>query len=313
MVVNQANMAQLFKGFSARFNKGFNAPIDPEDRETLRLEDFAMTVQSSSGSTDHTWIGQIPAFKKWIGSRTVNQLDLGKITVVNEPFESTVSVPVPAIEDDSYGCFGNLMEAMGVNARDLWRTLAVKALLDNGTWADGNPFFCRDRVLADGCTVTNAVTTAFSAAALTAAIASMRGVMLPGGRSANVLPKLLVVGPSNMGDARRIINGDLLGNGGVTESNPLKGIVRLRCCNELSGTHAGKWYLFGEVAGIRAVAVQQRKEAKLTVRDGATDEPVFTNNEVQYGADARGEGFLTLPFLAYAGGFGSVADFAAQD
>ena len=169
MVVNQANMAQLFRGYSALFNKGFNAPVDPQDTETLRLEDFAMTVPSTSGSTDHTWIGQIPAFRKWIGSRTVNQLDLGKITVVNEPWESTVKVPVPAIEDDSYGAFGNLMEAMGANARDLWRQLAVKALLANGDWADSNPFFCKDRALADGCTVTNAVTTAFSAAALEAA------------------------------------------------------------------------------------------------------------------------------------------------
>ena len=311
MVVNQANMAQLFKGYSASFNKGFNAPIDPQDKETLRLEDFAMTVPSSSGSTDHTWIGQIPAFKKWIGSRTVEQLDLGKITVVNDPWESTVKVPVPAIEDDSYGAFNNLMEAMGVNARDLWRVLGVKALLANGNWADSNPFFCKDRVLAEGCTVTNAVTTAFSAAALEAAIASMRGQLLPGGRGANVLPKLLVVGPSNMAAARRIIHGELLGNGGVTESNPLKDIVQLRCCNELAGDHAGKWYLFGEVAGIRSVAVQKRKEAKLTVRDNPTDENVFMDNEVQYGSDARGEGFLTLPFLAYAGGFGSVATFAA--
>ena len=65
------------------------------------------------------------------------------------------------------------------------------------------------------------------------------------------------------------------------------------------------------MAGIRAVAVQKRKEARLTVRDNPTDENVFMDNEVQYGSDARGEGFLTLPFLAYAGGFGSVADFVA--
>ena len=315
MVVNQANMAQLFKGFSARFNKGFAAPVDPEDRETLRLADFAMEVPSSSGSTDHTWIGQIPAFRKWIGSRTVNELDLGKITVVNEPWESTVKVPVPSIEDDGYGAFGNLVEAMGVNARDLWRALAVKALLANGDWADRNPFFCSGRVLAEGVpTLTNAVTASFSASALETALAAMRSTVLQGGMNANVLPKLLVVGPSNMALARRVIRGELVPNaaGTATESNPLKDIVKLRCCNELSGDHAGKWYLFGEAAGIRAVAVQKRKEAKLTVRDAATDECVFKDNEVQYGADARGEGFLTLPFLAYAGGFANVPAFSAD-
>lgn len=311
MVVNQSNMAQLFKGFDAVFNKAYNAAIDPNDKETLRLEDFAMVVNSTSGSMDHTWLGQLPSFRVWTGSRQVNDLDIGKITVVNEPFESTVAVPVPAIEDDSYGAFGNLIEAMGVNARDLWRYLAVKAILANGNWADGNPFYCKDRVLATGCTVTNAVTTAFSGDALETAIAAMRSVMLPGGRNANVVPKLLIVGPSNMGAARRIINGDLVASAAGTESNPLKGIVQLRCCPEFSGDHAGRWQLEGEIAGVRGVAVQKRKEAKLTVRDAVTDDCVFTNNEVQYGADARGEGFLTLPFLSYAGGLAEVRAFSA--
>ena len=313
MIVNHANMLELFRGFDAIFNKAYNAPVDPADAETLRLDDFAMEVVSTSGSMDHTWLGQLPAFKKWVGSRTVKQLDLGRITVVNDSFESTVSVPRTAIEDDSYGAFANLFTAMGANGADLWRSLAVQAILANGDWADGNPFYCAGRVLAEGCTVTNAVTTAFSAAALEAAIASMRSTVLPGGRSANVLPKLLIVGPSNMAAARRIVNGDLVANDGVAESNPLKGIVRLRCCNEFSGEHAGRWQLEGAIAGVRGVCVQKRKEAKLTVQDRDGDDCVFNDNEVRYGSDARGAAFLTLPFLSYAGGLASVADWAAAD
>lgn len=311
MILNQQNMALLFKGFSATFNRAYNAAPDPADTETLRLEDFAMTVTSTGASTDHTWLGQLPSFRVWNGARQVKQLDVGKITVVNENFESTVAVPVPAIEDDSYGSFGNLIEAMGTNARDLWRYLAVRAVLANGNWADGNPFYCAGRVLAEGCSITNAVTTSFSAGALETAIASMRAVTLPGGRNANIVPKLLIVGPADMAAARRIVNGDLAAEGNVTVSNPLKGIVKLRCCPDFSGANAGRWQLEGEIAGVRGVAVQKRKEAKLTVRDAVTDDCVFTNNEVQYGSDARGEGFLTLPFLSYAGGLSSVPQFSA--
>jgi len=40
-----------------------------------------------------------------------------------------------------------------------------------------------------------------------------------------------------------------------------------------------------------------------------TDEVVFMRDEFRYGTDARGEGFLTLPFLAYAGGQSGVANW----
>ena len=66
----------------------------------------------------------------------------------------------------------------------------------------------------------------------------------------------------------------------------------------ISGNH---WFLLGAKAGIKPVAVQKRQEAKLVALDRPEDPNVFYNKEFVYGADARGEAFLTLPHLAYGG------------
>ena len=302
--ITKSLLDTLFKDFSATFNKAYNSAPDPDDKETLRVEDFAMTFKSTGSATDHTWLGQLPAMREWSGSRTISDLDLGKITVVNRNFEDTVKLSRNAIEDDSYGAFANLVEALGDAARDLWRQLGVAALLANGDWADGKKFFASGRTIGDA-TITNGVTTSFSAAAVETAIAAMRGWKLDGGRIAGVRPKLLVVGPQNASAARRICNSELVATaaGTATESNPLRGLLQYRVCDEIEG---GAWYLMGEKGGVRAVAVQKRKEPVLTRKDRDEDDNVFMQNENYYGADARGEGFLTLPFLAYAGGMSEV-------
>ena len=312
MLPTRENCAILFRGFRATFNDAYNAAPDERDTENLRAEDFIMEVPSTHSSEDHTWLGQIPAFRKWVGSRVIHSLDIGRITVTNEPYEATVGVPVPAIEDDSYGLFSPLFRSMGNAARDLWRALAMKTLLGNAAWADGNRFFCAGRPLADGTAPwTNAVTTAFGDAALEAGIAALRSAQAGPDQSANVLPPLLIVGPSNAGKARRILKGEIVASaaGTASESNPLKGLVDFRVCNDLVGTHAGRWFLLGEVAGIRAVCVQKRKEPVLVAKNQPTDDNVFLENEALFGADGRGEAFLTMPFLGYAGGLASVADW----
>ena len=57
---------------------------------------------------------------------------------------------------------------------------------------------------------------------------------------------------------------------------------------------------------------QKRKLPELTRKDSPTDDNVFMLNELLYGVHARGEGFLTLPFLAYKGGAASVDAWAEK-
>lgn len=50
---------------------------------------------------------------------------------------------------------------------------------------------------------------------------------------------------------------------------------------------------------IKPVAVQKRRDPVLVPRDRVTDDNVFFNKEFIYGADARGQAFLTMPHLAF--------------
>ena len=315
MIPTAANCATIFKGFRATFNAAYNAAPDPRDVENLVEGDFTMSVPSTNASEGHGWLGQLPAMRKWIGSRIVNALKIGQITVVNEPFESTVSVPQTAIEDDSYGLFGPLFSAMGLAAKDLWRQIGIKALLANATWADGNPFFCANRLIAEGVDLfTNGTTDVFSAAALETALTRLRSAQVGKDQSANVLPRILLVGPSNASLARKILKGEIIANtaGTASESNPLKGVVDFKVCNDFVGTYANRWVLQGEIAGIKSVCVQKRKEPILVSKNSPTDDNVFMDGNALFGADARGEAFLTMPFLAYAGGLASVTDWSEK-
>lgn len=311
MNVTKQLLDTLFKGYTARFNKGYNAAPHPDDKEALKVSDIAMEFTSAGAATVHTWLGQLPAMRKWEGSRVLKTLNIGKIEAVNDDFEATVQVPRNAIEDDDFGVFADLMESMGVSARELWLELAVKALKANSAWADGNPFFCKDRVLAEGVTMTNAVTTALSAAAVETALSTMVSWKLEEGRRANVYPRRLVVAANLQATARRICDSEFVvaPGGTATESNPLKGKIPWSYSADLAD---GAWYVVGEVAGVLPVAVQKRLEPKLTRKDRDEDDNVFMENKNLYGTHARGCSFLTLPFLCYAGGLASVADFDAS-
>lgn len=306
MLLTRDNARTLFTAYSARFMKGMNG--EERHPDAVRAEDIAEIIPSTASSATHDWLGQLPVMKEWTGDRAVVTLDLNRITVENLDWEQTVKVPVNAIEDESYGAYGNLMEAMGAVARQLWTDLAVKALLANGDWADGNPFFCSGREFGDS-TVTNAATSAFSEAALKAAWEAMSGWTLDKGRSARAVPTVLLVGPSNYLAAKKLLRGELKGGG---DTNELNGLVELKVSRDLVGGKAGRWFLFGEAGGVKAVGVQKRKEPQFTAMDSPTDENVFTKNEIRYGTHARGSAFPALPFLAYAGGMAEVPAFSGD-
>ena len=309
MIANRENLDGLFRAYSTVFNKAqedARARVHPNQ---LTLEELAMLVPSAGAATTHAWMNQIPSMREWIGDRVVGDISAGKLTVTNRDYENTVGVSRNDIEDDQYGAFSPLIAAMGAAAEGIWMELALEALLANAAWADGSPFFCAGRVLggASGA-MTNATQAALSRAAVEAAVAAMGGWLLNGGRPAGVTPSVLVVGPSQLGLAKEIVEADLIASGGTTISNVSTArMLRARSDARLVGAAAGRWFVLGDKHGIRPVAVQQRKQPKLTRMDADSDEAVFMTNTFRYGTDARGEGFLTLPFLAYAGGLTSVA------
>jgi phage major head subunit gpT-like protein len=312
MLVNRANLDALFTTYLNKFTEAQKAAATRPNPNALMLEDIALAMTVTGAGTVHSWMEQIKSIHEWIGDRNIRNIKIGQLTVTNRDFENTISVKRNDIEDDQYGMFAPLIGMMGADAETLWIKLAVEALVGNGTWADGNVFFCSGRVMGDSGALTNAVTTALSKAAVEAGITAMQGWLLAGGEPADVLPDCLVVGPSLEATARQIIEAELVNDGNnvqVTNVSPARRL-KLRVSNRLVGAHAGKWFITATKGGIPLVAVQKRKLPKLVRKDQETDENVFMKAEFLYGTDARGESFLTLPFLGYAGGLDSVAAWA---
>ena len=312
MNITASTLDALFKTFQTKFSEAQKAAQTRATPNDLVTEDISIVFNGGGSATEHGWIEQLHGIHEWVGERVIDNAKLGKLTVVNRDFENTVSVPRNAIEDDQYGVYAPLVAMLGADAEGLWKKLAIEALAGNGEWADGNPFFCSGRVMGDS-TITNAVTTSFSKAALETAIAAMRAWTLYGGEPGEVRPDVLLVGPSLEAAAKLVCEADLVADNGTTVSNvsPAKAL-KVRVSQALVGSRANEWYLLGDKNGVKAVGVQKRKLPELTRKDSPTDDNTFMRNEFLYGVHARGEGFLTLPCLAYKGGAASVDAWAEK-
>lgn len=313
MNITLANLDALFTSFQTRFNeaqKTAQTRVTPND---FMPEDVAVTFNGSGSATQHSWMQQIKGIHEWVDNRTLNNVALGKLTVINRDFENTIQIGRNEIEDDDYGVYAPLFAMMGSDAEGLWKKLAIDALTANGNWADSNKFFCSGRPLGSS-TITNAVTTAFSKAALETAISTMRSWTLYSGEPGEVRPDVLVVGPSLEAAAKQVVEAELISDGTTSVSNvsPARAL-KVRVSDRLVGDKAALWFLCGDKNGIKAVGIQKRKLPELTRMDRPDDTNTFMQNNFLYGVHARGEGFLTMPFLAYCGGMKTVTAYTTPE
>ena len=146
MIINRANLDTLFKSFNASFRRGLIGMQANSMYSTV-----AMTTMSGTAEEVYPWLGKIPGLKKWIGERTVENLRQHGFAIRNEDFEDTISVDRNQIEDDQYGVYSTMFEALGE---------AVAAHPDELVWAllkkgfetkcyDGQFFFDTDHPVLD--------------------------------------------------------------------------------------------------------------------------------------------------------------------
>ncbi len=313
MDLNRENMDAFFQTLNTAFTEGMQAGREREMPEDPTVAELAMIVPSTGAASIHAWLGQIPAMRKWVGDRVIQNILSGKLTVVNDDFESTVSVPRNDILDDQYGLYAPLVRVMGANAELLWPKLAIDALVGGvaGLWADGAAFFGTTRKYG-AATISNKTTSALAKATFEAAIQAMTSYVGHNGEPMAVAPRYLVVGPKMRSTAWDLVKNTVAivpqtnvagaeNVGAAAVQNRTQGLCELRVSRRLVGDYDDYWFILGEQAGIKGVAVQKRAEPKLTRMDRDTDENVFMRKEYLYGTDARGASFLTLPHLVYGG------------
>ena len=106
MLITSANLTTLFTSAKAAFNQG-------ETSAPSHWKKIALKQPSSTGEEQYGWMKNLPGMREWIGPRQVNNISLSGHTIVNKTFESTISVPRTAIEDDSYGFIKPVLTEMG--------------------------------------------------------------------------------------------------------------------------------------------------------------------------------------------------------
>lgn len=144
MIINRQNLSILHTGFRASFRQAF-------DGAAIDYDKIVLEVNSSTAIEQYGWLGATTRFRKWIGDRVVQNLQLHDYSIKNESFENTVGVPREAIEDDQYGTFNPLMAQMGQDAKEHPAEL-VYALLKagfTGKCYDGQNFFDTDHPVLD--------------------------------------------------------------------------------------------------------------------------------------------------------------------
>ena len=110
MLINQSSINALFTGFKSEFNSGFNSI------ESLYGQ-IATVINSQTSQETYAWLGQYPRLREWIGDRQLKNLSASGYVLVNKKFESSVSIPRDALEDDQYGIYSPLFREMGFAAR----------------------------------------------------------------------------------------------------------------------------------------------------------------------------------------------------
>ncbi|MBH2032397.1 MAG: Mu-like prophage major head subunit gpT family protein [Pseudomonadales bacterium] len=295
MLINKAALVAVFLSLKTTFNKAFAAAPSTWQK-------IAMEVPSTSGQNDYSWLSNFPKMRRWIGAKVVKALEAYKYVVANEDFEATVEVDRNHIEDDQLGIYLPQAQMAGFSAAQLPDELVYEAV--NGGFTklcyDGQYFFDTDHQVGNG-SVSNKITVALSNATLAAAQAgyglartSMKKFKDEEGRSLNITPTVLLVGPALEDTARALLTNDKLAD---DKPNPYKGTAELVVDGRIESDTA--WFLLDTSKPVKPFVYQPRKKPEFVSQTNPDAEDVFNLKKYKFGAEARaaaGYGFWQLAF-----------------
>lgn len=109
MIINRDTLDGLRKNFVSLYEAAFTKAEPQWNR-------VAMKVPSSTKSNEYGWLGATTGIREWIGDRVIQNLKLHGFTLVNKPFEGTVSVDRDEIDDDNLGVYAPLVTQIGDDA-----------------------------------------------------------------------------------------------------------------------------------------------------------------------------------------------------
>lgn len=284
MIVNREAIQAWFVGLKTTFNNAFGTAPTTWPK-------IAMESPSTSSEENYGWLGTIPKMRRWIGAKVAKSLSAYRYVVVNEDFEVTIAVSRNDIDDDKMGKYKPQALSAGVAAAEWPDELVYEAV--NGAFRnvcfDGQPFFDTDHPVGD-THVSNMSTAPLSNATLALAKAgygagrtAMKMFKDEEGRSLNVSPNILLVGPALEDIARMLLTNDKLADG---TQNPYKGTAEMLVDGRIESDTF--WCLLDTTKPVKPFIFQPRKKPVFVQQTNMDSPDVFNLAEYKFGAEARG-------------------------
>ncbi|CCU70932.1 Mu-like prophage major head subunit gpT family protein [Thalassolituus oleivorans] len=294
MLINIANLGQIFTNIKATFSKAYEATPSLWDK-------IAMKVTSTTSVEDYAWLNNFPKMREWIGEKFVKSLESNKYSLKNKPYEATIEVGKHAIADDQIGFIGPQAQGAGYSAKQ-WPDELVFDAVNKGTSTichDGQYFFDTDHPVGD-TSVSNKYNLALSIATQAAAIASygavrtaMKSQRDEEGRPLNVNPNVLLVSTNLDDTANALMTVDRLEDG---KPNLYKGTAEVVVAPWLDDD---TWYLLDTSKPVKPFVFQEREKPVMVSQTDIKSDAVFRTGMFLFGAEARGAagyGFWQLAF-----------------
>jgi phage major head subunit gpT-like protein len=300
MLVNMESISAVFVNLKTTFQKAFDAA--PSQWQLT-----AMEVPSTGLSNDYNWIDLFPKFRKWIGEKFIKSLKAHFFSIVNQEWETTISVKKRHLETDQLGIYEMSARSAGHSAKTLPDEIISTA--KNEAFAslcfDGQYFYDSDHPVTDADGVSASVsnvsaeplsvtTLALAAAGYGAGRIAIMSFKDDEGRPLGLVPDTLEVPPALESVARTLLESDRLDD---DKPNPYRGTAKLIVNPRLTSTTA--WFLHVTSMPIKPYVYQVRKAPVLVEQTGADSDGVFKRGEFLFGAEADCAGGYTLWQLSY--------------
>lgn len=111
----QITIAAL-EAFRTGFNKRFTAG---QGKAKPKASVLATPVSSSTKTETYGFLGDLPAFREWVGDKRIKSLDEKAYVLLNRPYEVSVGIHKHKIADDNLGMYGSMFEGWGQEA-EMW-------------------------------------------------------------------------------------------------------------------------------------------------------------------------------------------------
>jgi len=267
MPIDAELLKTISTGFEATFQETYNST-------SMELEELATLVPSDDLQETYPFLGNLPNMRKWVGARQHQELTSHKFTIVNDSYEATVPVPAKYIKYDKAKLFASQIKTMAQNAKKFPNQL-IADLINSGKTNlcyDGKPFFATDHEMGSA-TYSNVSTLALNATNLGAAFDFMSAIENESGEAMGIQPNLLLVGPKNRANAKKLVG---LDQNGTNENFEL---VDYKVTPALKGF---EWCLLDTTKAVKPFILQIAEDASFEEDTGL----LFSEDKMVYGTKA---------------------------